>query len=56
VRFVVTWASEGGPPYGGLTLLRRADPYLLWRLRRVAPGRTPCPLIAVRQARHGPEP
>jgi hypothetical protein len=56
VRFVVGWASEGRPPYRGLTLRRNADPYLLWELQRVTPGRSPCPLIAVRQARHGPEP
>jgi hypothetical protein len=56
VRFVVTWESAARPSYGGIELRKRADPYLLWELRRVTPGPTPCPLIAVRQARQGPQP
>jgi hypothetical protein len=56
VRYVVSWAAEPRPPYTGMTVLKNARPYRLWRLRRITPGETPCPLIAVRQARHGPQP
>jgi hypothetical protein len=52
VRFVVT---EGGrAPYPGLRLRRAADPYLLWETTQPPRGESPCPLIAVRQARQGP--
>ncbi len=56
VRFVITWAPPDRPPYPGLTLRRDAGPYLLWERRRAVAGPSPCPLIAVRQARQGPEP
>jgi hypothetical protein len=56
VRFVVSWDSTAEPPFPGLTLRKRAGPYLLWERRRPVPGPSPCPLIAVRQARQGPEP
>jgi hypothetical protein len=52
VRFVVTESPR--PPYpGGLRRLRGGAPYVLWRVVSPAPGRSPCPLIAVRQARQG---
>jgi hypothetical protein len=52
VRFVVT---EGGrAPYPGLRLRRSAGPYALWETVRAPRGESPCPLIAVRQARQGP--
>jgi len=54
VRFFIARASADGPPFRGLTLLRRAGPYLLWERGEVAGGPSPCPLIAVRQARQGP--
>lgn len=56
VRFVVARGPAASPPFAGLRLRRRADPYLLWE--RVGPvgGRSPCPLISVRQARQGPKP
>jgi hypothetical protein len=52
VRFVVTEASDGPPPFAGLRRVRLAQPYVLWE-RPGARGRGPCPLIAVRQARQG---
>ncbi len=54
VRFVVTWKPDDGPPYPGMTLRRDAGPYSLWETARPPAGRSPCPLIAVRQARQGP--
>jgi hypothetical protein len=55
VRFVVTESSAGGrPPFAGLRRKRVAPPYTLWEQMHPVSGRTPCPLIAVRQARQGP--
>jgi hypothetical protein len=51
VRFVVTESMS--PPYPRLRLLRDADPYALWELIGPVNGQSPCPLIAVRQARQG---
>jgi hypothetical protein len=53
VRFVVAEGSPSRPPFPHLRVGRVADPYVLWE--RVGPirGRSPCPLIAVRQARQG---
>lgn len=56
VRFVIAADSTKEPPFPGLTLRRRAGPYLLWERPRVAGGPGPCPLIEVRQARQGPVP
>jgi hypothetical protein len=53
VRFVIAGSSGGRPPFPGLRRLRVAPPYALWE-RAGAHGRSPCPLIAVRQARQGP--
>jgi len=54
VRYVVTEGSGEKPPFPGLTLARRAAPYLLWERQGTVGGPSPCPLIAVRQARQGP--
>ena len=53
VDFVISEASSGARPYGQLTLVRRAGPYLLWRRTGPGSGPSPCPLIAVRSARQG---
>lgn len=54
VRYVIAADDNGDPPLPGLTLARRAGPYLLWERRGTVGGPSPCPLIAVRQARQGP--
>jgi hypothetical protein len=51
VRFVVTESSS--PPFARLRLLRQAGPYRLWERGAPVHGESPCPLIAVRQARQG---
>jgi hypothetical protein len=55
VRFVISEGPPQHPPLHGLRLRRLAGPYVLWE--RVGPvrGRSPCPQIAVRQARQGTE-
>ncbi len=53
VRFVVTEGEDGPAPYPGLRLNRRAGPYMLWEQIGAVHGHSPCPLIAVRQARAG---
>jgi hypothetical protein len=55
VRFVVTESSNAGPPFIGLRRVRTAPPHVLWEVPN-ASGHTPCPLIAVRQARQGTPP
>lgn len=52
VRFVVTESSGEQPPFADLRRVRVALPYVLWE-RPGAHGGSPCPLIAVRQARQG---
>ena len=54
VRFVVAEGPPTRPPFPRLRARRLASPYVLWE--RVGPvaRRSPCPLIAVRQARQGP--
>jgi hypothetical protein len=54
VRYFVTSAPPARPPFRHLTLRRRASPYFVWERRGVVGGPSPCPLIAVRQARQGP--
>ena len=49
VRFVVTESDR--PPFPRLRLQRVASPYVLWKRMGPITGRSPCPLIAVRQAR-----
>ncbi|HVY96670.1 MAG TPA: hypothetical protein VHA54_06880 [Solirubrobacterales bacterium] len=54
VRFVVTRGSASQPPYPHLRVRRAAPPYVLWEATGPVAARSPCPLIAVRQARQGP--
>ncbi|MBA3865164.1 MAG: hypothetical protein H0X42_02260 [Solirubrobacterales bacterium] len=53
VRFVVT---HGTPqqPFPGLRARMVAAPYVLWEVTNPIAANSPCPLIAVRQARQGP--
>ncbi len=53
VRFVVSESIHVGPPFVGLRRARVAPPYVLWEVKAPAAGHSPCPLIAVRQARQG---
>ena len=54
IRFFVTEGAPSEPPFDRLALRRRAGPYLVWERRGAIGGPSPCPLIAVRQARQGP--
>jgi len=64
VRYVITWVdaaqSSGGAgmvgpeePFPGFVPKRVAVPYVLWESAHPVSGQSPCPLIAVRQARQG---
>jgi hypothetical protein len=53
VRFVVAETGSRRPPFRGFRLDRVTAPYVLWRRTGPVHGRSPCPLIAVRQARQG---
>jgi hypothetical protein len=55
VRFVVTEGGDSPPPYPGLRVRRLAPPYVLWEGTGPVAASSPCPLIAVRQARQGPD-
>ena len=46
--------AGGKPPAGVRFVIREGDDWTLTRVRRPTPGKTPCPLIAERQARQGP--
>jgi hypothetical protein len=54
VRFVVTRGGTEAPPFAALRARRVAPPYVLWESTAPVRGQSPCPLIAVRQARQGP--
>lgn len=54
VRFVVARGSRSEPPFPGLRVRRVAPPYVLWEVPGPIAAHSPCPLIAVRQARQGP--
>jgi hypothetical protein len=54
VRFFVTEGAPPRAPFSQLKRLRLAGPYTVWERRGVVGGPSPCPLIAVRQARQGP--
>jgi hypothetical protein len=54
VRFVVTRGDAGPPPFNGLRVRRVAPPYVLWEYTGPVGRRSPCPLIAERQARQAP--
>jgi len=46
--------AGGKPPPGVRFVIREDDDWTLVKVRRPTPGKTPCPLIAERQARQGP--
>jgi hypothetical protein len=46
--------ADGKPPGGVRYVIREGDDWTLTKVRRPTPGKTPCPLIAERQARQGP--
>jgi hypothetical protein len=54
VRYFVTEGTPPRAPFSQLTRVRLAGPYAVWERRGVVGGPSPCPLIAVRQARQGP--
>ena len=62
VRFAITEgrSTDGGAPTGGpqplrgFRVRRARPPYLLWEATGKVAPHSPCPLIAVRQARQGP--
>ncbi len=54
VRFVVAEGNPAEAPFPGLRVRRVAPPYVLWEATGPVNGESPCPLIAVRQARQGP--
>ena len=53
VVYVVSEGVGEAPPFPGLTRVRAADPFTLWSVDDPVPGKSPCPLIAVRSARQG---
>ena len=53
VRYVVTRGDEDEPPFPGLKVRKVAPPYVLWEVTGPVAAKSPCPLIAVRQARQG---
>jgi hypothetical protein len=54
-RVCIQSTDEGGkPPPGVRFVVREADGWTLTKLHNPPPGKTPCPLIAERQARQGP--
>ena len=54
VRFVVGRGEPGAPPFPGLRPRRVSSPYVLWEATGPVAARSPCPLVAERQARQGP--
>ncbi len=46
--------ATGKPPAGVRFVIRDGDDWTLTRVEKPPPGKTPCPLIAIRQARQGP--
>jgi hypothetical protein len=54
VRFVVTDGERSQPPYPRFRVRRVSPPYVLWEATGPVASQSPCPLIAVRQARQGP--
>jgi len=54
VRFVVAKSESTKSPFKGFRVDRVAPPYVLWKRTSTVHGPSPCPLIAVRQARQGP--
>lgn len=54
IRFFITSGPPARAPFSQLTFRRQAGPYVVWERHGVVGGPSPCPLIAVRQARQGP--
>jgi hypothetical protein len=54
VRYVVTESRPGQPPFSSLRIKSVAPPYVLWEATGHISVHTPCPQIAVRQARQAP--
>jgi hypothetical protein len=54
VRYVITEGNRSQPPFDHLRPKRIASPYMLWERTPPPSAPSPCPLIAVRQARQGP--
>jgi hypothetical protein len=46
--------ADGKPPAGVLFVIREGGDWTLTKVAHPPPGKTPCPLIAERQARQGP--
>jgi hypothetical protein len=54
-RVCIQSTEEAGKlPAGVRFVVREGDDWTLTRVRQPAPGKTPCPLVAERQARQGP--
>jgi hypothetical protein len=53
VRYVVTRGAKDEPPFPDLKVRKVAPPYVLWEVTGSIAAQSPCPLIAVRQARQG---
>ncbi|HEU4600185.1 MAG TPA: hypothetical protein VFS26_10570 [Solirubrobacterales bacterium] len=54
-RVCIQSTDEGGKPAGvRFEISGEGESWVLKRVRRPPPGKSPCPLIAVRQARQGP--
>jgi hypothetical protein len=53
VRYVIADAAPNQAPFSGLRVKRVAQPYVLWERTAPVQDHSPCPLIAVRQARQG---
>jgi hypothetical protein len=54
VRFVLTRSASSDAPFPGLKVRKVAAPYVLWEVTGPLAAKSPCPLVAVRQARQGP--
>jgi hypothetical protein len=53
IRYVVTESGSKTPPFAGFRRKRVAPPYVLWESATPVLPHSPCPLVAVRQARQG---
>jgi len=53
-RVCIRSSDEPGLPSGVRFVIREGDDWALERVRNPIPGKSPCPLIAERQARQGP--
>jgi hypothetical protein len=53
IKYIITSGAPARPPFSQLTLRKQAGPYSVWARRGTPREPSPCPLIAVRQARAG---